>query len=107
MFCWWRFVFCGNAFRMQLFTQHLEKQATFSNTRYTYTAFFLTNICEKQPEEGERGWLPVTLEKCLGALSILHKSQGRSQAPPIAYGGQPEADKVLRPSTAIAYQQNA
>ena len=74
MFCWWRFVFCGNAFRMQLFTQHLEKQATFSNTRYTYTAFFLTNICEKQPEEGERGWLPVTLEKCLGALSILQNN---------------------------------
>ena len=46
------------------------------------------NTRKEQPEEGERGWLPVTLEKCLGALSILHKSQGRSQAPPLAASRQ-------------------
>ena len=44
------------------------------------------NTRKEQPEEGERGWLPVTLEKCLGALSILQNNQGRSQAPPVASG---------------------
>ncbi len=51
--------------------------------------------------------LAAALEEYLEALSILRKTQGRSQAPPIAFGGQPEADKVARPYTATAYQQNA
>ncbi|MCI9613093.1 MAG: hypothetical protein HFH33_13935 [Eubacterium sp.] len=47
------------------------------------------------------------MEEWLEALSLLPKNQGRSQAAPIAYGGQPEADKVPRPCTATAYQQKA
>ena len=27
--------------------------------------------CENQPDEGERAWLPATLEECLEALGIL------------------------------------
>ena len=88
---------------------HVPQKNITSFQQYTLHLYsvFSCNICKKQPEEWERGWLPVTLEKCLGALSILHKSQGRSQAPPIAYGGQPEADKVARPSTATTSQQDA
>jgi len=67
----------------------------------------VVNTLKRQPEEGARGWLPVTLEKCLGAFSRLQGKQGRSQAAPIAFGGQPEADKVPRPYTATALQQAA
>ncbi|MCI9613105.1 MAG: hypothetical protein HFH33_14005 [Eubacterium sp.] len=31
---------------------------------------------KRQPEEGERDWLAVPLEKCLGALSILQNKPG-------------------------------
>jgi len=51
--------------------------------------------------------LAAALEEYLEALSILQNNQGRSQAAPIAAGGQPEADKVPRPDTATTYQQNA
>ncbi len=46
--------------------------------------------------------LAAALEEWLEALGILRKNQGRSQAPPVAFGGQPEADKVARPDTATA-----
>ncbi len=45
--------------------------------------------------------LAAALEECLELLGILQNNQGRSQAAPIASGGQPEADKVARPDTAI------
>ena len=43
---------------------------------------------------GRGGWcaLEAALEEWLEALSILQNNQGRSQAAPLAYGGQPEAN---------------
>ncbi|MCI9611085.1 MAG: hypothetical protein HFH33_03465 [Eubacterium sp.] len=46
------------------------------------------------------------MEEWLELLGILQNNQGRSQAAPIAFGGQPEADKVARPDTATTSQQN-
>ena len=46
--------------------------------------------------------LAAALEEWLELLGILQNNQGRSQAAPIAFGGQPEADKVARPDTARA-----
>ncbi|MCI9611030.1 MAG: hypothetical protein HFH33_03180 [Eubacterium sp.] len=47
------------------------------------------------------------MEECLEGFGILRRKQGRSQAAPIAFGGQPEADKVPRPYTAKTSQQDA
>ena len=54
----------------------------------------------------DRYTLAAALEECLELLGILQNNQGRSQAAPIAFGGQPEADKVARPDTARAQQQD-
>jgi len=78
-------VFSSKTSHTQLFSQHLRRTAG----------------------RGDRHALTAALEEWLEALSLLPKNQGRSQAAPIAYGGQPEADKVPRPCTATAYQQKA
>ena len=70
---------------------------------FVYVLFFMGR------DAGRGDWqvLAAVLEEGLEALCILRGNQGRSQAAPIAFGGQPEADKVARPYAATTYQQNA
>ena len=43
---------------------------------FTTPEFAFHEACENQPDEGERAWLPATLEECLEALGILLVKSG-------------------------------